>query len=146
MKKNIFILLGGAAGAILRYEIRSVNLLNYTFSFPINTFLINIIGCFMIGIVLTIAYEYLAMDADLHVGLATGFIGAFTTFSTLSKEIFFLIKSGQILMGIFYATASIIIGFLAVYTGVALTRFLFEKQIKELPDKEIFEEEGDELA
>lgn len=127
MKRNIIIAIGGIFGAIARYEVKTASFFGEGWQFPIQTFLTNLLGCFLIAIVLTAAFEYLKMSTNLRLGIATGFLGAFTTFSTMCKEIYFLITLNQWKLGILYGMASLILGYIAVYLGVLLTRFLMER-------------------
>ena len=127
MKRNAIIAIGGIFGAIARYEVKTASFFGEGWQFPIQTFLTNLLGCFLIAIVLTAAFEYLIMSTNLRLGIATGFLGAFTTFSTMCKEIYFLITLNQCKLSILYGMASLFFGYIAVYLGVILTRFLMER-------------------
>lgn len=130
MKRNIIIAIGGVFGAIARYEIKTASFFGEGWQFPIQTFLTNLLGCFLIAIVLTSAFEYLEMSTNLRLGIATGFLGAFTTFSTMCKEIYFLMTLNQWALGVLYGMASLFFGYIAVYLGVLLTRFLMARLFK----------------
>lgn len=84
MRKTIFIAVGGSAGAILRYL--TGGMLSGNAVFPFGTLAVNLIGCFLLSLLLTEAFELLEMNVDLRLGIATGFLGAFTTFSTVCRE------------------------------------------------------------
>lgn len=131
MKKYIFIGFGGFLGAILRYFIKNLRLYHYSGAIPINTLIINIIGSFFIGLFLTIAFEILKMDDDIRLGVATGFLGAFTTFSTLCKDTEGLLKSGNYYSAILYVSMSAILGLIAVYFGIIAARKVIAKIVKE---------------
>ncbi|QHQ59475.1 fluoride efflux transporter CrcB [Anaerocolumna sedimenticola] len=120
MRKYIFISLGGAFGAVLRYVIRSIPTPCYNGNIPLNTLIINIIGSFILALVLTGANEVFKLEADLKLGITTGFIGAFTTFSTLCKETVSLLSNGAYLSAFSYLTLSAILGITAAYLGVVL--------------------------
>ncbi len=122
MRKYIFIGAGGILGAILRYLIKNTNIYQYHGNLPLNTFIINIAGSFILALVLTIAYKVKEIDNDLRLGIATGFLGAFTTFSTLCKETVSLFSQGDYFSAIVYVSTSTIIGLAAVYLGMALAR------------------------
>lgn len=120
MRKYIYISLGGIAGAVLRYLIRSVPLNNYAGNIPWNTLLINLTGCFLLAFVLSAARDVLRINADLKLGIATGFAGAYTTFSTLCKETVNLIAKGHYAFAVLYIMLSVLLGIACVYGGITL--------------------------
>ncbi|APC41485.1 fluoride efflux transporter CrcB [Clostridium estertheticum] len=122
MKKYTFIAIGGMLGAILRYVIKSIHIYHYKEVIPINTLLINISGTFLLSLILTIAFEIYEMDSDIRLGIATGFLGAFTTFSTLCKETVNLINQGYYYSSISYIGFSAMFGLAAAYFGVIVAR------------------------
>ncbi|WMJ86397.1 fluoride efflux transporter CrcB [Anaerocolumna sp. MB42-C2] len=122
MRKYIFISLGGVFGAVLRYIIRNIPTDYYSGNIPLNTLAINIIGSFVLALVLTGANEVFKLGADLKLGITTGFIGAFTTFSTLCKETVSLLSKGAYLSAFSYVTLSALLGITAAYLGVVLER------------------------
>src|SRR5665647_1560296 len=130
MRKYIYISIGGALGAVLRLAIKNNNFLDYSVNFPINTLIINITGCFILALFLTIAFGVMNVNADIQHGVATGLIGAYTTFSTLCKETSILINSGEYSSALTYVTLSISLGLIAVFLGIILARkiisFLYE--------------------
>lgn len=130
MKKYIFIGFGGFIGAILRYFIKNIQLYHYSGVVPINTLIINVTGSFFMGLFLTIAFEILKIDDDIRLGVATGFLGAFTTFSTLCKDAFGLLKSGDYYSAISYITISTVLGLIAVYFGIIAAREVIAKIVK----------------
>lgn len=134
MRKYIFIAIGGMAGAILRYVIKNIHVYPYKGSIPINTLLINISGSILIALVLTITFEVFEFDADLRLGIATGFLGAYTTFSTLCKETVHLMEQGNYYSAIVYIGLSTMLGLGAVYLGVILAREVIEKFINKQND------------
>ncbi|MBU3183869.1 fluoride efflux transporter CrcB [Clostridium estertheticum] len=122
MKKYTFIAIGGMLGAILRYVIKSIHIYHYKEVIPINTLLINISGTFLLSLILTIAFEIYEIDSDIRLGIATGFLGAFTTFSTLCKETVNLINQGYYYSSISYIGFSAMFGLAAAYFGVIVAR------------------------
>ena len=105
--------LGGFIGAVFRYLISLVPIKNPE-SFPINTFIINIIGSFAVGCLAFAASKNENIDPKLLLFLKVGICGGFTTFSTFSLETAELIKSGSVVTAITYVMASIVVGILAV--------------------------------
>lgn len=105
--------LGGFIGAVLRYLISLIPIKNPE-SFPINTFIINIIGAFAIGCIAFAASKNENIDPKLLLFLKVGICGGFTTFSTFSLETAELIKGGSVLTAVIYVIFSIVVGVLAV--------------------------------
>ena len=117
MRKYIYISIGGFLGAILRTMIREIRIEDYPMQFPVNTLAVNVTGCFLLAAFLTFAFETLTISADLRLGIATGFIGAFTTFSTMCKEISILLFQGFYITALSYAIISILLGLGLSYIG-----------------------------
>lgn len=127
MRKYVFIALGGMLGAVLRYTIKNIHIDNYNVVIPINTLLINVSGSFLLALILTISFEIYEFDADIRLGIATGFLGAYTTFSTLCKETVNLMKQGHYYSSTAYIGLTIILGLTAIYFGVVLGREIVTK-------------------
>lgn len=122
MKKYIYIGAGGFIGAVTRYMAKNIHFVSYHGSFPLNTFIINISGSLVIGIILTLAFEAAVINEDARLGIATGFLGAYTTFSTFCKESVLLINKGNVITAFSYTVLSIAAGLLAVYIGTIAAR------------------------
>ena len=106
---------GGFVGAVLRFLMGKLPLKEMTI-FPVNTLLINVIGAFVIGIVVAAGDRYATADSNLVLFLKVGLCGGFTTFSTFSLESFALIQAGHYL--VFVATvSSVVLCLLAVWLG-----------------------------
>lgn len=145
MKKYIFITLGGMLGAMSRYAVKNIQIVNYHENIPINTLFVNITGSFLLGLVLTVAFEVWNFDADVRLGIATGFLGAYTTFSTLCKEIVKLMVGGEYFSAISYITISTMLGLATAYFGIILARETIAKLVKGRHEEFITEiiEEGE---
>ena len=149
MRKYMFIGIGGILGAILRYYIKNVHIYHYKEAIPLNTLLINITGSFVLALVLTIAYEIWDFDSNIRLGIATGFLGAYTTFSTMCKETFALAVSGYYYSALSYITVSTILGLGAAYFGIVLAREVVRKLVNKrgngtfVQDESAFESQGE---
>lgn len=106
---------GGAAGAILRYLIGLLSFPSKN-GFPLKTFLINVIGCFAIGIIAALA-EKNSLSPKLVLFLKVGVCGGFTTFSSFALETQTLIQKGSSLIASLYVALSVLFGILAVFAA-----------------------------
>jgi len=123
MKTILAIGAGSFAGGIARYLLTESIQRRFPISFPAGTFAVNIIGCFLIGIVYGLA-DRGHLNPYWTTILATGFIGGFTTFSAFSYQNVELLRGGQVLLTLGYAAASVSLGCLATYTALMLTKWL----------------------
>jgi CrcB protein len=112
---------GGALGAPARYGVAL--LIDITpGSFPWGTFWINVSGSFALGVVMVLLLERFPPSRYLRPFVATGFLGAFTTYSTFAVETDLLVNNGYVGVALAYAAASLAAGFTAVWVGLALGR------------------------
>jgi len=105
---------GGFLGAVCRYLISLIPL-DRSFTFPIKTLLINIVGCMIIGIITIAASKNAEMNPYLLLFLKVGVCGGFTTFSTFALETSDLMKDGHMMMALTYAMLSIFIGVAVIF-------------------------------
>ncbi|MBH1959427.1 MAG: fluoride efflux transporter CrcB [Flavobacteriia bacterium] len=120
MRNLFYIFIGGGLGSVMRFLVSSYTqkLWNIN-SFPMGTFVVNVIGCFLIGM---FSAYFLKVDNYLKFLLITGFCGGFTTFSTFSAENISLWENGNYVVLAFYILLSVIIGFGAVYLGLNIAK------------------------
>ena len=110
--------LGGFVGAVARSMLGSlVGAMFGPQAFPLATFSVNVLGCFVFGLLGALVEERLALTPEVRGMLFVGFLGAFTTFSTFSVELLDLLRTGQLATGLFYSGASVLLGILAVWLG-----------------------------
>ncbi len=123
MKQLLLVFFGGGIGSILRYLV-SKSLNNHFQHFFLGTFLVNIIGCLLIGLVLGLSLKTNYLSPNQTLLLATGFCGGFTTFSTFAFEKHSLLTSGELVHFSIYLIASIVVGISAVSFGLWLSKML----------------------
>ena len=120
---NLLLLaLAGAAGTLSRY---GLSLWTYQWlgsQFPYGTLLVNILGCFAIGLVGTLADERLILTSPIRLLLIVGFLGAFTTFSSFTYDAWILLKSGEFLRVGLNIFGTLIGCFIGLIAGVSLGR------------------------
>ena len=123
MIKNILIVfIGGGAGSVLRYLTSVLTGRNLTAGFPMPTFLVNVAGCLIIGIVTGLYLKNSLSSADTKLLLVTGFCGGFTTFSAFAQENLKLMQEGQLATAIIYTTLSVVLGIAFVWLGLLITK------------------------
>jgi len=114
---------GGALGAPARYGVAQLIQVAPD-GYPWATFWTNIVGSFALGILLALILERFPPTRYLRPFIATGFLGAFTTYSTFAVETDLLVKGGRTGIALIYALGSLLAGFLAVWVGIVLARVL----------------------
>ena len=117
----LVIALGGALGAPARYRIARL-LPVEPGAFPWATFWTNVAGALVIGLFVTGVLERLSRDRFVRPFFVVGFLGSFTTFSTLAVETATLVKDGDVAVAVAYTVASIVVGLTAAFVGLALGR------------------------
>jgi fluoride exporter len=115
---------GGGVGSMLRYAVGLWVEARVGPGFPWGTFAVNVSGCFLIGVIATLADEHAWITPAARLALVTGVLGGFTTFSTFGLETWELVEDGHALLALANAAASLGVGIAAVVLGVQLTRQL----------------------
>ena len=120
MKQVLIVFLGGGVGSALRFLIsRELNQLS---SIPLGTFLVNILGSLLIGVILGLGMKQQLFPTSTTLLLATGFCGGFTTFSAFSYENQVFLKAGDLLNMGLYTIGTFVLGISAVFVGLYLAR------------------------
>ncbi len=125
LTKSLYIGIGGFLGANARYWLGGCLNGRWGSTFPYGTFVVNIIGSFFLGLFVTLITErYIVSNPNLHLLVAIGFIGSYTTFSTFEYETFALANSGSYFQALLNVALNLFVGFVAVWLGARLARFL----------------------
>ncbi|HJU45623.1 MAG TPA: fluoride efflux transporter CrcB [Chitinophagaceae bacterium] len=120
--KLLFIALGGAAGSVLRFLTSNWVSRHFSGAFPMATFVVNILGCFMAGLLVGLITNHFSNNENLRLLLLTGFCGGYTTFSAFAVENMKLFQNSHPLIAISYIFLSILIGLAAVWGGLSLVK------------------------
>jgi CrcB protein len=115
---------GGAAGAVTRYLVDVFVSERFGGAFPLGTFVINVTGAFTLGLLYALAIERSVLPSDIRGPLMIGFLGAYTTFSTLKLESWRLVEDGALVLAITNVAGSAVLGIVAVVAGLAVGRAL----------------------
>jgi CrcB protein len=124
VSRYLMIALGGSFGALARYGAAYWVQERVTGAFPYGTFIVNISGCLIMGLVMTRLNEGGEVSVNWRYLVPVGFIGAYTTFSAFEFEMFRLAEQGVPLVGLIYLATSVIGGYGALWLGVIIARAL----------------------
>ena len=116
----VWVALGGAIGSTARYGVNILAPRLLGEGFPWATFIVNIVGCFVMGALTAFLRTKMPDDETLLLFLTTGLMGGFTTFSAFSLDFFNLMQKGQMPVAVVYALASAILSIIAVMIGFRL--------------------------
>lgn len=123
MKPLFFVGFGGLVGAIFRYKLGGV-ILHHTenWRFPLGTFVVNCLGCLMIGLITGILEKRQVLEPQFSLFLITGVLGSFTTFSAFGFETFYLLKRGDFSIALLNILFSVTVCLTAVWVGTKAGR------------------------
>jgi CrcB protein len=124
IRAPLAICFGAIPGALSRYYLTILFAKWLGTSFPYGTFVINITGALIMGLFATLAVERSMIAPDLHLLIATGFLGSYTTFSTYALDTSMLLRQGRYGYGVFYWVGSTMLGLAGLEIGSAIARRL----------------------
>lgn len=124
----LYVGLGGFLGAVFRY-LTTLATQGISITFPYGTFVSNVLGCFVIGIVATLAMGSTLLSTEARLFLATGVCGGYTTLSSLIYELAQLVDDGELMHASIYIAATFVGAVIAFYLGTLLTTLLLRPQV-----------------
>ena len=121
MKNLMMVGIGGCFGAIARYKVGGL-ILHPTadWRFPLSTFVVNVSGCLVAGLLAGLAEKHDFISADMRLFLFTGFLGGFTTFSAFGMETVYLLQRHELAIAIANVVASVFFGIFALWLGIKI--------------------------
>lgn len=124
MKNYLLVFLGGGIGASARYWMSGAVYRILPTDFPYGNLVVNILGCFLIGLMMSIVQERFIIPPSYRVFLAIGILGGFTTFSSFSYETIALLESGQVITASLNVVVTVLGCLSATYGGMVVGRLL----------------------
>ena len=121
MDKYLVVLAGAGLGGLARYVAGTWVMAKYGGRFPLGTFVINVTGSFLIGVLMTLLTERLNPHPNWRLFLVVGILGGYTTFSSFEYEAYQAVRDGARWMGMLYVTGSVLLGYFGVWLGAMLT-------------------------
>lgn len=124
MIKYSIIITGGGIGAAARFALGTLIGQKWGRSFPLGTFVINVSGSFLIGLLMTLMAERFTENPEWRLFLVVGFLGGYTTFSSFEYETGKLVTDGEYVYATLNAVLSVVAGFAALKTGEVLAKII----------------------
>jgi CrcB protein len=120
LDKYLVVLAGAGLGGLARYVAGAWIMAKYGGRFPLGTFVINITGAFLIGVLMTMLTERFHPHPHWRLFLVVGILGGYTTFSSFEYETFQAVRNGERWLGLLYVAGSVVLGYLGVWLGTIL--------------------------
>jgi fluoride exporter len=127
MSKYLAVMLGGAIGAVSRFLVGSLVLRFYSAVFPLGTFLINVTGSFLIGVLMTLFLNRPSIHVNWRLFLVTGVLGGYTTFSSFEWETLVSFRTGAQVVALVYVGLSVLLGLFGAWIGLLLANRLWPR-------------------
>ena len=120
MGAYIAVLVGGGSGALARYVFGAAIMQRYGGTFPLGTFVINVTGSFLVGLIMTILTERFQPHPYWRLFLVVGFLGGYTTFSSFEYETLQAVRQGSRWLALLNVVGSVVLGYAAVWLGTTI--------------------------
>jgi CrcB protein len=120
--KYLLIVLCGGAGSLARYLMGTAVAERLGARFPWGTLAVNVTGCFLIGLLMTLLTERVVVSPNWRLALVVGFLGGYTTFSSFEWETYATVRAGGFWLGALNVIGSLVLGYAAVWLGATLGR------------------------
>ncbi len=127
MNRYIFVMVGGAIGAVARFALGTVIQRLYSAVFPLGTFLINITGSFLIGLFMMFFLNRPAVNVNWRLFLVTGILGGYTTFSSFEWETLVALRAGAGVAASLNILLSVGLGLVGVWLGAAVSTRIWSR-------------------
>ena len=124
VKTLIIIGAGGFVGSIARYLTSKYIQDNLSFSFPVGTLIVNISGCFILGVIYGLMDRGEILSQESRLFLTIGFCGGFTTFSSFAFENVLILRDGNFMQSALYISLSVFAGILSLYIGSIIAKLI----------------------
>ncbi|MEY3080751.1 MAG: fluoride efflux transporter CrcB [Pseudomonadota bacterium] len=121
----LWVALGGAIGSAARYGVNIWSGRMFGTEFPWHTLIVNVLGCFVMGVLTEMLALKLHLSHEARAFLTTGILGGFTTFSAFSLDFAYLVERKEVLAAGGYVLASVVLSLLAVFAGMSLIRTIY---------------------
>ncbi len=118
MDRYLLVMLGGAVGSLARYAAGTEIMRRFKGTFPLGTLAVNVSGCFLIGLIMTLLTERFNLHPNWRMLLVVGFLGGYTTFSSFEYETYTAIRDGGHWIGLLNILGSVGLGYIALWLGV----------------------------
>lgn len=122
MDRYLLVMLGAAAGGAARYAIGTAVMQRFGIRFPLGTLVVNVSGCFLIGVLMTLLTERWAAYPQWRLVLVVGVLGGYTTFSSFAWETYQSVRDSSPVIGLANIFGSVTLGYAAVWCGALLAR------------------------
>jgi len=120
--KYLVVMLGAAVGGAMRYALSSAIGWRFGGRLPLGTIIVNITGCFLIGLIVTLLTERLDVHPNWRLFLVVGVLGGYTTFSSFAWETYESARAGNAIYGLLNVAFSVVAGYAAVWCGALIAR------------------------
>ena len=124
MGKLFLIGLAGFIGTLSRYWLSGVVARRYGETFPLGTLVVNLVGCFLVGLLFYLLQERFLVNQTVRTVILIGFLGGFTTFSSFGLQTFTLLQDGEVGLAVLNLSVANVLGLFLVWVGYTLAKVI----------------------